>query len=523
VSFGWGVASVDACETAGVRPFLVVNLRSRRWPPDQVLGARATVVAWLEEVRPFDARQAGQSVRFQQEDPERWWRMVIDEGFADGAVATTSVTIAADEARDETALEVRVVLVPGGRRITTPRHNVDVGPVNDLVGRLLDTVVVRDAGVRVSRRPQNVDDTDSAMGIAAFCMAPSRALPVVVETVPAREQPSFDVERLARDLAGRAHVVRMVGEATRSAFHGLIHESMLPVKGLALFWPGGKEVKVMSAAQLGSSGAESAMRSVSQIVNDAARDSLAPLRPPRPATLPRAKPAAVDVPVAASSERTVPWQDYRDALDGWQEAFNNIDELEGRVDELEQALAEADRAIEEKNQILANREGLVDQLVLQNSEFAIRLGKNPEGLRASSAADAVSQAEELCNNLTFVARARETAAKLQGIDARRLLEDLLRLNVVAGDWKSGRINKASLTISCRSLGLNYAAGISDTAENKFAEDYAFPWRGRTEHAVAHIRHGRGNRLYRVHVFFDDEVQQVVVAYVGSHLRDASTS
>lgn len=41
--------------------------------------------------------------------------------------------------------------------------------------------------------------------------------------------------------------------------------------------------------------------------------------------------------------------------------------------------------------------------------------------------------------------------------------------------------------------------------------------------MAHIRNGKGARLYRVHVFFDDEAQQVVVAYVGRHLRDKSTN
>jgi hypothetical protein len=41
--------------------------------------------------------------------------------------------------------------------------------------------------------------------------------------------------------------------------------------------------------------------------------------------------------------------------------------------------------------------------------------------------------------------------------------------------------------------------------------------------VAHIRNGKGASLYRVHVFFDHETQQVVVAYIGRHLRDKSSS
>ncbi|MFM8381649.1 MAG: hypothetical protein ACKOA6_06580, partial [Actinomycetota bacterium] len=140
------------------------------------------------------------------------------------------------------------------------------------------------------------------------------------------------------------------------------------------------------------------------------------------------------------------------------------------------------------------------------------------GLVAVNALDAVKQAQEMCENLTFHPRALETAAQLDGVDANRLLHDLVRLNVVAGDWQTGRINRASLKISCRGIGLDFAAGISDTAEYKYGSEYAFTWRGRTEYAVAHIRNGRGPRLYRVHLFFDDESRQVVVAYVGRHLR-----
>jgi hypothetical protein len=124
----------------------------------------------------------------------------------------------------------------------------------------------------------------------------------------------------------------------------------------------------------------------------------------------------------------------------------------------------------------------------------------------------------MCENLVFHEQALRSAEQIQGIDANRLLQDLVRLNIVAGDWQTGRITNSSLTISCRSFGLNYAAGIGEVAENKYGEDYSFTWRGRTEYAVAHVRNGRGVHLYRVHVFFDDDSHQVVVAYIGRHLR-----
>ena len=99
-----------------------------------------------------------------------------------------------------------------------------------------------------------------------------------------------------------------------------------------------------------------------------------------------------------------------------------------------------------------------------------------------------------------------------------MLQDLMRLNIVARDWQSGQINNASIKVACRGLGLDFAPGVGDNAAQKFGSDYAFTWQGRTEFAIAHIRNGKGARMYRVHVFFDDALRQVVVAYVGRHLR-----
>jgi hypothetical protein len=255
------------------------------------------------------------------------------------------------------------------------------------------------------------------------------------------------------------------------------------------------------------------------MVTEAAANSLAPLRAPRfrPRVIEEISPAATEVPVEthladpAIDPETVPWSEWKSASDGWQEEAN-------KVDELQQALADADRIIAEKQELLDKGSADVDQLLLQNVELAIRLGRNPTGIKASSAHDAVVQADAMCEYLTFIPEAFDSAKELDSVDANRLLQDLVRLNVVAGDWQSGRVNNASLTVSCRGVGLNYAAGVGDNAENKYGTDYAFTWQGQTQYAVAHIRNGRGPRLYRVHIFFDDQTHQVVVAYVGRHLR-----
>ena len=512
-------------ENVRMRPVYAMRLDGQVWSEATTARIRQVVTDWVEAELPVEDRGAGVSIRFDNDDPSRWWRLTIDRGLSGNAVATSTVTVATDQAA--TTFEARITLVPGGRRVVPRLPDVPLAPVQRLVSRVLAEVSFYDANVRVLPEMRLVTDTTGAQEVAAFCEARARVLPVLIETVPTKSTPLFSLDKYAGSLAGLAHMFQLDGDAARTAFHGLYGAEFLLARGLTLVWPGGELVQ-WGGTKLNQAGAESEMRTCISRINFAAHGSLAPLRAPRfQLRLPEAP--TVEIPkqslsVATKTEKPEPtpiesvvsMDEYKAALDGWQDAYN-------RIDELEQALAEADRTIDEKNQLLDNREGLVDQLVLQNTELAVRLGKSPSGLRAISAVDALKQAASICEHLTFHDRAFETASELEGIDANRLLEDLVRLNVVAGDWKSGRVTNASLTISCRSLGLNYASGISDNAENKYAEDYAFTWRGRTEMAVAHIRNGRGARLYRVHIFFDQEAHQVVVAYVGRHLRDKSTN
>ena len=387
----------------------------------------------------------------------------------------------------------------------------------ELLRRVVETVTLYDAGMKIGAKTAVITDTSGAEAIAAFFEAPSRALPLVIESTPSGEMSVFEIQKLAPELAGLAHVVQIIGSAPRVAFNEFHGREVLSQQGLVIMWPDHSTYSISGLGTKAGAG-ESDRNRVRLVITEVAADSLAPLRAPRFRR--RAAEQEIETRVveaekiendALGDPETVSWSEYRSALDGWQEYVE-------KVDELEQAMAEADRIIAEKQQLLEKGDQVVDQLVLQNTELAIRLGRSPTGLIATSAIDAVRQAKSMCENLVFHEQALRSAEQIQGIDANRLLQDLVRLNIVAGDWQTGRITNSSLTISCRSFGLNYAAGIGEVAENKYGEDYSFNWRGRTEYAVAHIRNGRGVHLYRIHVFFDDDSHQVVVAYIGRHLR-----
>ena len=503
-----------------------VRIEAPAWTVDDHRRAREVVERWVEEQHPFADRGPGVSVRVDDEDPQRWWRYSIGVSLAGGDISSTVVS--ASTRSSSTSFEIRLAVVPGGTRIRSRPSSVSALAARELARSIVSAFVFFDAGVRVADHGRVIVDEASAQEVAAFCDAPSRALPLVIESVPSRGESVFRSERLALTLSGLAHVVTIEGDGARRAFNSFFGEDLLLPRGLALVWPD-RSRQTWNGLGLALSGGDDVRKQSIRVITEAAAESLGSLRPPlfrrRAPELPTAKVHVSSTPPSDGPRHgviddempaTVTWDEYRAALDGWQES-------EERITELEEALTEADRVIAEKQLVLERGDELRDQLVLQNTELAIRLGASPRGLTASSAIDAVRQASHLCEHLTFHPRALESAERLDGIDATRLLQDLVRLNVVAGDWRSGRINNATLTISCRSLGLNYAGGISDTAEYKYGDDYAFSWRGRTEFAVAHIRNGKGNRLYRVHLFFDNETQQVVVAYVGRHLRGKYSS
>ena len=498
-----------------MKPYYCVRLEGPTWPSAQQSKLRELVETWLEAEHPFDDRGPGVSIRLDAENPDQWWRYTIDESLNGGAIVSTTITIL--NLDKKSTFEVRTSVIPGGSRVTPLSIKVSVKTKRALLARVVETVTLYDAGMKIGTKAAVITQPSGAEAIAAFFEAPSRSLPIVIETMLSFESSVFEAHELASELAGLAHVVQIVGSASRAAFNEFHGRDVLPQQGLVILWPDHTNNSIVGNGMLAGAGI-SDRNYVRQSVTDIASDSLAPLRAPRFRR--RAVEQEVETRVVEAEKKeldtlgdpeTVSWVEYRSALDGWQET-------EERVGELEQALAEADRIVAEKQQLLEKGDQVVDQLVLQNTELAIRLGRSPSGLVATSAIDAVRQAKSMCENLVFHEQALRSAEQIQGIDANRLLQDLVRLNIVAGDWQTGRISNSSLTISCRSFGLNYAAGIGEVAENKYGEDYSFTWRGRTEYAVAHIRNGRGVHLYRVHVFFDDDSHQVVVAYIGRHLR-----
>ena len=187
--------------------------------------------------------------------------------------------------------------------------------------------------------------------------------------------------------------------------------------------------------------------------------------------------------------------------------------------ELEGALATADSIIDNQRRSLEDNKLLVDDLILQKVQYELSGTASQSPLAGVvTMADAMRLAQERCHFLVFHDNSLRTALALEGPDPQTVLRDLVRLDNVARKWASNEITSTSFTAACRNAGLDYAAKVSETARQKYGEDYTVEWDGRTVRAEAHVRRGRGTNLYRIHIHLDDDTRQVLVAYIGRHLR-----
>ena len=111
-----------------MKPVYCVRLDGSDWPSSQRAALRRVVSEWVESVYPFAEREAGVSVRVDDDDADRWWRYTIDQTVGDqtsGTVATTT-TITLTTVDRQTSFEVRVIVTPGGRRVSPQRTSVSL-------------------------------------------------------------------------------------------------------------------------------------------------------------------------------------------------------------------------------------------------------------------------------------------------------------------------------------------------------------------------------------------------------------
>ena len=470
------------------------------------------VTDWQVEAFPFDSEEGyppGLSMRTRLASDDPVFRVTVTDSAPKSThVDTTTVTVALINGM--LTFDLRIVSTPRTFGVVPHRPPFVPAHVVELVRKVLAAVPTYDADVRITDSTRSLGSDLEGQDIGALVMAPGRRLPVVVEVEDADRRTPPLLAMGPGPLVGLVHMVHLTTDEARRGYTDMTGDPLIGPGSIVIHWAGGREREILRTREIPpASLPRERERLIRLIIDTAARSVAAPRVPPPP----RRDEELFEQPSAHTGDESR----------GDEDMATRLEQLEAMVDDMEASLADANRIITEQRATIDKRQGQVDELVLRNVSLESSAGGTPRSSVVASMAEALRIAQERCQFLVFHERALESGRGLEGPDPGAVLQDLWRLNEVARAWMSGEISGHSIKLACSQVGLNFAPSISDTARQKFEEDYLIDWRGRTVRAEAHLRRGRKSHLYRIHVWFDDETHQVVVAYIGRHLRDKGSS
>jgi hypothetical protein len=455
---------------------------------------------WLADNYPIEDRADGVRVRVREAEDDPVWRVVVDDNRDPTKPAiSTTVTVVLDDSEDLT-FDVRCVAIPYGDSVS-PRQPLPLPPLHltRLVAAAASMLESRDVGWQIQPNAVSLHTELDGQSLGAIVGLPTRKLPLFV--FAPKEGPSATQlpKQIPVLLAANAHCVIV---ETRSAADGLaaVWGSNLVQPGtIAVIWPGNKGVNSWQTGGAAADEINNKIFAAARAVIDGASGSLGPVRLPmmRPTTELVAKAVEDDVSALALQ----------------------LEALYDEIEELQSALSNAEQQLINKEEDLEEKQRLLDVLVLQKVGLEIELGRDNVGIRASSMPDVLRQAKATCTDLQFHPDLDDTIQEFQYPDPTKVLMDLLKLNAVAKKWITNQIPMSSFAIECSIKGLVYTPNVSQTARQKYGEDYTFMWNGKEHLAGDHLSRGKHANHCRIYFFRDPESREVVVCHIGRHLRD----
>lgn len=472
-----------------------------------------TVDEWLVRTFPVDQRGPGMTVRSRA---DLVYRVTITDAHPSGQhVETIAVTVFL--LGSHLWFDLRSFTSPSGTKVV-PLRTGGQPPrrLTELVKRVLDRMPATDANYAISTKPHTVSTALEAEELIALLEVQSRRLPVVVEFLGTGSAPPVTSVG-SSDLVGLAHVHQVTTKTATDRFVSLFGLTLIGPGTVMVVWPGRHEPEMLRVRELPPGSVRREWeRIVGLVAESAARSVAAPRVPPPP------RDEFDDDDDDDDTDEYDDGEQSDDDGESEEDAAAYIEYLESQVNALEASRADADRIIADQKAALQRKGDQLDEWVLRAVNLEIQ-GAQAGGMgKVPNMREAMRLARMHCPHLFFHERAIRSGEDLEGPDPESVLRDLVRLNNVARAWQSGEIVGDSFKLMCRQMGLDFVPGVGDNAEQKFSSDYVIEWHGRKVIAGAHLRRGKGQHLVRIYMYLDNERQEVVVAYIGRHLRDKST-
>ena len=450
------------------------------------------VFRWLNDVHPHEKRTNSTPVNIRHSANDPIFRVdVLEQDPRQAAARGTTITLIVS--KNELYFDLRRTLRPT-KAALLPRRTIDrpESRLSQLVIEVVELFKTRDAGQIVSPKISIANDQLTGQSLAAFAEAPGRRLPIVIETIVGKPR-AITNATTATQLAGIAHIAHIASHSAEEAFNNLHGARIISSSWITVVWPRGAEVENFH------------QQDDDELVKQLIAASIGSL-----ATLVLAPP----------KKRML---DQNKKIDS---TFKNAESASQSTSDLEELRRINTELLEENAGILENAT-LTAMLAAQKTEerdraydqLATFLLMDEDKSYLDKVADAVAYAQKNLANLVFHNRAIESANSSHLMNGRRVYSNLVELNNLAARLQRGDFAPNVFNIYCNQQLSNFAASISDEAENRYAQDYAIEWKGVNVLAKPHIRCGDA----RIHFYHDTTTNEIVIAYVGRHLRDKSTN
>jgi len=450
------------------------------------------VFRWLDEVHPHEKRTNSTPVNIRHSPNDAIFRVdVLEQDSKQAAARGTTVTLITS--KDELYFDLRRTLRPT-KSALLPRRTIDRPEprLNKLILEIVKLFKVRDAEKIIDGEITIANDQLSGQSLAAFAEAPSRRLPILIEVIVGKPA-AITSSATAKQLAGIAHLAHVSSHVADEAFNNLYGAKAIGSGWITIIWPRGAAPEKFH------------QQDDDEVVNQLIAASVGSL-----ATLVLSQSRKI---VQAEKPKHEPKTEVSSPQSGLQQ--ENI-ELNNTVKEL----------LEENANLLENAT-LTDMLSAQKTEerdraysqLATFLMMEDDKSYLDRVSDAVAFAQKNLSNIIFHQRAVSSANESHLMNGRRIYSNLVELNNLAARLQRGDFAPNVFNIYCNQQLSNFAASISDEAEHRYAQDYAIEWKGENVLAKPHIRCGDA----RIHFYHDIKTNEIVIAYVGRHLRDKSTN
>ena len=357
---------------------------------------------------------------------------------------------------------------------------------------------------------------------------PDRRLPVVVIAPAAHGRPAVDPARLSDKLGGLAHVVHLAARTTTFLLSDVLGVERSTFNGaVRLYWPGfsrrsaprrhpvwlGDRVEALGFTDLSQQLFQriGSVSSLSLAVPDLERELR---REQAVATqqLVRQRLAEAARQRSTSVVDDPAWrQEYERAAAAEQELGHQLEDSQFRVLELEEELEAVRQAFAQ----VAKADAATGDVT--------EAADNTEVLPPQTVVEAVTRAQAACQYLVILPEALRSASASQYKKPVQVLEDLLALDRLAGDWQRGVLTSDFKTAFHEAGLTGYRGGVSDTARQKYEADYRRRYGDQTILLGPHLRRGVGavSEILRIYWHADDDERVFVVGHVGEKLRDDS--